>query len=122
MSIECDHEIERYVKTLPDRSGGTPLPRRPRARKLKPTEPAYDARGLVYRACGVDLTAIEGIDQATALVLLGEIGPDLGRFPTAKKFWAWLGLCPQPSQSGGTRRSSRVRPGINRAAQALRLA
>jgi transposase len=33
-----------------------------------------------------------------------------------------LGLCPQPRQSGGKRQSGRVRPGINRAAQALRLA
>jgi len=119
---ECDREIERYLQTLPDRSGGTNLPRRPRVRKLKPTEPAYDARGLVYRACGVDLTAIEGIDQRTALVLLGEIGPELGRFPTVKKFTAWLGLCPQHQISGGKVQSRRVRPGINRAAHALRLA
>ena len=119
---ECDREIERYLATLPDRAGGATLAPRPRARKLKAREPDYDARGLVHRACGVDLTAIEGIDQTTALVLLGEIGPDLGRFPTAKKFCAWLGLCPQPRDSGRTRRPARVRPGINRAAQALRLA
>jgi transposase len=119
---DCDREIERYLAGLPDRAGGVVLPPRPRARKLKPREPAYDARGLVHRACGVDLTAIEGIDQATALVLLGEIGPDLGRFPTPKKFCAWLGLCPQPRESGKARRPGRVRPGINRAAQALRLA
>jgi len=119
---DCDAAIEAYLSSLPDRSGEVKLPPRPRARKLKPGEPAYDARGLVYRACGVDLTAIEGIDQRTALVLLGEIGPDLGRFPTVKKFTAWLGLCPQHRQSGGKRQSSRVRPGINRAAQALRLA
>jgi transposase len=119
---ECDRRIERYLSSLPDRSGGAVLPPRPKARKLKAREPDYDARGLVHRACGVDLTAIEGIDQTTALVLLGEVGPDLGRFPTAKKFCAWLGLCPQPRESGRTRRPGRVRPGINRAAQALRLA
>jgi transposase len=119
---DCDREIERYLHTLPDRSGGASLPRRPRARELQPTEPAYDARGLVYRACGVDLTAIEGIDQRTALVILGEVGPDLARFPTVKKFTAWLGLCPQHQISGGKVQSRRVRPGVNRAAQAFRLA
>jgi len=119
---ECDAEIERHLSSLPDRAGAAALPPRPKVRKLKPREPGYDARGLVYRAMGVDLTAIEGIDQTTALVLLGEIGPDLGRFPTAKKFCAWLGLCPQPRESGKGRRPGRVRPGINRAAQALRLA
>ena len=119
---ECDGEIERYLQTLPDRSGGATLPRKPRVRKLKPSEPAYDARSLVHRACGVDLTAIEGIDQRTALVLLGEIGPNLDRFPTPKKFSAWLGLCPQHQITGGKVQSRRIRPGINRAAQALRLA
>lgn len=119
---ECDREIERYLSGLPDRAGGASLPPRPKARKLKSREPSYDARGLVYRACGVDLTAIEGIDQTTALGLLGEVGPDLARFPTPKKFCAWLGLCPQSHESGKSRRPGRVRPGINRAAQALRLA
>jgi transposase len=119
---ECDAEIERYLNTLPDQSGGVTLPVRPKARQLKSREPHYDARSLVHRACGVDLTAIEGIDQTTALVLLAEIGPDLSRFSTSKKFCAWLGLCPQPRQSGTSRRPSRVRPGINRAALAFRLA
>ena len=119
---ECDREIEGYLAGLPDRAGGAVLPPRPKARKLKAREPGYDARGLVHRACGVDLTAVEGIDQTTALVLLGEVGPDLGRFPTSKHFCAWLGLCPQHRASGGKLQSSRVRPGVNRAAQALRLA
>lgn len=119
---DCDAAVEAYLRSLPDRSGGAESPPRPKLRKLKPGEPAYDARGLVHRACGVDLTAIEGIDQRTALVLLGEIGPDLARFPTVKKFCAWLGLCPQSRASGATRKPARVRPGINRAAQALRLA
>jgi transposase len=118
---ECDQEIERYLRALPARAAA-PLPPRPRARKRQPNEPAYDARGLVYRACGVDLTAVEGIDQTTALVLLGEVGPDVSRFPTEKHFTAWLGLCPQHRQSGGKVQSRRVRPGMNRAARALRLA
>jgi transposase len=71
---------------------------------------------------GVDRTAIEGIDQTTALVLIAEIGPNLSRFPSAKHFCAWLGLCPQHRISGGKVLSRRVRPGMNRAARALRLA
>ena len=119
---ECDQQIERYLGTLPDRSGDKPpLEPRPRRRKRAANEPAYDARGLVYRVSGVDLTAIEGIDQTTALVLIAEIGPDLSRFPTVKHFCAWLGLCPQHRISGGKVQSRRVRPGMNRAAKALRL-
>jgi transposase len=101
---ECDREVERYLGTLPDRADGGRLPPRPRVRKPKAHEPAYDARGLVHRACGVDLTAIEGIDQATALVLLGEVGPDLGRFPrssTSRPGWACARSTPRPGGRSG---------------------
>jgi hypothetical protein len=40
---------------------------------------------------GVDLTVLEGIDPNTALVLLGEIGLDVCRFPTVKYFASRLG-------------------------------
>ena len=54
-------------------------------------------------------------------MLIAEIGPDLSRFPSSKHFCAWLGLCPQHRVSGGKVQSRRVRPGMNRAAKALRL-
>src|SRR5439155_6161926 len=44
------------------------------------------------------------------------------RFATAKHFCSWLGLRPQFKKTGGHVRSSRTRPGSNRAAAALRLA
>ncbi len=71
----------------------------------------------------VDLTAIEGIEETTALVLLGEIGTDMSKWPSSKQFCSWLGLCPQVRQSAGKVLSSKVRAGPNRAgAGALRLA
>jgi transposase len=71
---------------------------------------------------GVDLTAIEGIEANTALVILSEIGTDMQRWPNEKAFGAWLGVAPNPHKSGGKLQSSATRPGRNRAAQALRLA
>jgi transposase len=65
---------------------------------------------------------IEGIDAATALVILSEIGTDMSKFPTVKQFVSWLGLCPQHQGSAGRIKSRRVRRGANRAARALRLA
>lgn len=41
---------------------------------------------------GVDLTAIPTIGGNTALVLAGEIGADLSRFPSSQHFCSWLGL------------------------------
>ena len=76
----------------------------------------------LFRATGVDLTAIEGINEHTALVLLSEIGTDMTRWPTEKHFAAWLGLSPLHKISGGKVLSRKVRPSANRAAVALRLA
>lgn len=39
-----------------------------------------------------------------------------------KKFCSWLGLCPNWKKTGGRVKSSRTRRGVNRAAQALRMA
>ena len=61
--------------------------------------------------------------SGTALVLLGELGPDfVDRFPTAKHFASWLGVCPDNRITGGKIMSSSTREVKSRAARALRLA
>ena len=70
----------------------------------------------------MDLTEVDGIDVATALVILAEIGVDVSRFPTEKHFASWLGLCPRQHQSNTTTKRRSPRRGKNRVAQALRLA
>ena len=118
----CDGRIEAHLRTFVDQSEGKVLPPRPRQRKRRATEPRFDARAPLFRLSGVDLTAIEGIDENTALVLLSEIGTDMSRWPTEKHFASWLGLCPHHKISGGRVLSRKVRPSANRAATALRLA
>ena len=59
----------------------------------------------------MDLTAIEGIDVGTALVILAEIGVDVSRFPTEKHFASWLGLCPRRQRSNKTREAPAPRQG-----------
>jgi hypothetical protein len=46
----------------------------------------------------------------------------VSRFATARKFCSWPGLCPNRKKTGGRVKSSRTRRGVNRAAQALRVA
>jgi len=84
--------------------------------------PAFDVRSALYRMSGLDITVLEGIDASTALVVLCEIGTDLGKGPTVQRLVSWLDLCPQHRGSAGKIRSRRVRRGANRAARALRLA
>ncbi len=119
----CDEQIQTHLQTLQDPNAGEPpAPGRNARRKRKANGPRFDARREVYRVTKVDLTAIEGIEETTALVLLGEIGTDMSKWPSSKQFCSWLGLCPQVRQSAGKVLSSKVRAGPNRAAQALRLA
>jgi transposase len=119
---ECDRRIEQTVTGLPDRSTAAPPPERPRGRGRKPNDLRFEGTEPVFRALGVDLTAIEGIDVPTALVILGEIGADVSKFPTEKHFTSWLGLCPNHQRSNRTIKSRRVRKGRNRVGIALRLA
>jgi transposase len=98
------------------------LPPKPRVRGRKPHDPTFDVREAVYYVCGVDLTAIEGIDEIHALTLVGELGTDFTKWPTVKHFTSWLGVCPNWKKTGGKVKSSQTRRGKNRAAGALRLA
>jgi transposase len=118
----CDHEIEACLQQFDDQTHGESLAPRSRTRKRARTEPCFDARTLLHRMTGVDLTVIDSIDASTALTVIGEIGLDMSRWPSEKHFGSWLGLAPGNKVSGGKRLSGRSKPSANRAAAALRLA
>jgi transposase len=116
----CDQRIDACLKTFADKSQGKTLPAKPRRRQRN--EARFDVRGRLFQMSGVDLTVIEGIEAATALVILSEIGMDMSKWATEKNFTSWLGLCPQHQGSAGKIKSRHVRRGSNRAAKAFRLA
>jgi len=60
----------------------------------------------VQIACSLD-----GIQQRTAQMLIGEFGTDMTRFATDKHFASWAAQCPGNDQSAGKRRSGRTRKG-----------
>lgn len=65
-----DRQLEAHRQPLADHSGEKPLPPAPRTPKRRRNEPHCDASLPLFRVTGVDLTAIEGINEPTALVLL----------------------------------------------------
>jgi transposase len=119
---ECDAMIEAELARLPSRAGGEAPAARPRRCGRKANDLGFDACGPLFRALGVDLTRIDGIDVGTALVILAEIGVDVSRFPTEKHFASWLGLCPRQHESNGSAKRRGPRKGKNRVALALRMA
>jgi transposase len=117
-----EERIELQLGRMKQDRALPPLKHRPRTSGRKPNQPRFDVRTALYYVIGIDLTEIEGIAELTALTIISEIGLNVSRFATVKHFCSWLGLCPQVQKTGGRVRSSRTRPGVNRAAVAFRLA
>ena len=61
-----------------------------------------------------------GFNMLSVLIIISEIGVDMSRWPNAKAFCAWLGLCPGNKISGGKVLSSRTARVVNRVAILLR--
>lgn len=110
---ECDRQILAQLKTFDTKDieggsdGGNP--------------PASIGDALI-RMSGVDLTDIDGIDTASALKIIAEIGIDMSRWKTDKHFTSWMSLAPGAKISGGKVLSSATKKNANRAAQAFRMA
>ena len=119
---QCDRKIQAHLSTFEDKSGGEPLPLRPKKTKRNRNDPALDSRTLMYQASGVDLTRIDGIDGHTAMKIISEIGLDMTPWRTYKHFTSWMGLCPGNKESAGRKMSGRTKPCANRVATILRIA
>ena len=123
---ECDQQIATLLQAFDTKAHceAAPLPAaRSSHKKAQRTEPQFAAREECFRVLGVDLTAVPGFQAPTVLVLLCELGPEFAeKFPTAKHFGSWLGLCPDNRITGGKIYSVRTRDVKSRVAEALRLA
>jgi transposase len=115
----CDAQLAQMLGPLQRFRGELPKNKKKGRGKHAP---AFDLRTALYQWAGVDLTRIGGIDVGTALRILVEVGPDLSKFKSAKRFAHWLGLCPGTRITGGKRISGASKRIPNRVAQALKLA
>jgi transposase len=123
----CDTQIAAMLQAFDSKADvqAAPLPPQTKTshKQAQRNEPQFAARAECYRVLGVDLTAVPGFATPTVLVLLGELGPEFAaKFPTAKHFGSWLGLCPDNRITGGKIYSVRTRDVKSRVAEALRLA
>jgi hypothetical protein len=121
---ECDMEIERQYQALKPvvDPAQQPLPPATKTRSHCKNAPAFDVRTQLYRATGVDLTAVDGLNAVTGQEILSEIGTDMSKWRTDRHFCSWLHLAPHHDISGGKVLRTHILKGRNRAAQALRMA
>jgi transposase len=123
---ECDAQIATMLQAFDAKVdvAAAPLPPAKSSHKqAQRNEPRFDARTECYRVLGVDLTSVPGFASPTVLVMMGELGPEFAaKFPSAKHFGSWLGLCPDNRITGGKIYSVKTREVKSRVAEALRLA
>ena len=125
---ECDAEIERHATRAAIRprfdpeNPDEPLGPDTKTNTHSKNAPDFDVRRHLFQLTGVDLTAVDGLDESAAQILLSEIGTDMSQWRTEKHFCSWLGLAPHNDITGGRVVRSRTLPVHNRAAQVLRMA
>jgi hypothetical protein len=133
--VECDGAIEKVLERVAVNPAAVPEAQRPKNPVAAPPEagakkkrrkrsrgnaPQQDLTTPLQRICGVDLTRVVGLNMLSVLMIISEIGVDMSRWPNAKAFCAWLGLCPGNKISGGKVLSSRTARVVNRVAILLR--
>jgi hypothetical protein len=121
---ECDAEIERHysaLKPIVDVEQN-PLPPSPKTNTHSKNAPAFDVRTQLDHLTGVDVTAVDSLNEVTSQDILSEIGTDMSKWRTEKHFCSWLHLAPHNDISGGKLLRSHTLKGRNRAAQVFRMA
>lgn len=132
--LACDTAIQKVLAQVTANPSAVPEAERPKnpvaapVTQAKPRRqkrsggnaPQQDLSAQLQRICGVDLTRVVGFNVLSVLILISEIGVDMSRWPNAKAFCAWLGLCPGNKISGGKVLSSRTARVVNRVAILLR--
>jgi transposase len=130
---ECDLAMEKVLEQVAVNPSAVPESERPnnpiakstpekskRKKRTRGNAPQKDLTAQLHRICGVDLTQVVGFNVLSVLIVISEIGVDMSRWPNAKAFCAWLGLCPGNKISGGKVLSSRTARVVNRVAILLR--
>lgn len=121
---DCDAEIEKHYAVFEPHIDILEHPLAPGKviRSKKANYPKYDLQTILYQMCGVDLTAIDGLNVLTVQTIVSEVGLDMSKWKSEKHFTSWLGLSPNNKVSAGKVKSRRTKATTSRANQAFRLA
>jgi transposase len=112
----CDRQMEAVLREIsgPDQPGEKGVKTSTVKRTGVNAPQIEDLHQLLAKLCGgKDLTVLPAHTDYSLLQLIGEVGVDLGQWPTEQHFTAWLGLAPGSHQSG--KRVGSVRRKRNRA-------
>lgn len=122
--VACDKEMERYYEHLNGQrlEELDPVPPSKKKERKKADSANFDLRASLYHLCGVDLTAIDGLNSLSVQSIIAEVGIDMSKWPTFKHFASWLGLSPNNRISGGKVLKRNTKKNKNPANTAFRMA
>lgn len=121
----CDKQIEVQLEqyAAAGNEGEVPVTEASQVKKKNKRAPKFDTRLFLKSVLGVDVLAIYGMSEISALTILAETGTDMSKWPNEKHFVSWLNLCPNNKISGGKLISSLLmKKKPNPASQAFRMA
>ena len=124
MIKECDLEIEKQLlEQIASRNEGVISDIPQIARKVSgKNKISFNLTADLKAILGVDVTAVFGISELSALTIMSEVGTDMSKWKTEHYFTSWLGLAPNTKISGGKVISSRIAKKKHHAGQAFRMA
>lgn len=107
--VSCEARIEEYLQKQAALNNEGIIEKISAVKKKKTkNHPGFSVKDYLIRIHGVDVTAIFGISDNTALEILAETGTDLSKWENENHFVSWLNLCPNNKTSGGKLISSMV--------------
>ena len=124
--LACDREIQsvllNYFSETELLALENKAPDKQVRKQVSRNSPSFNVRQLAFAHLKTDLFQIPGVSHSTVLCLLCNMGNNIKRFSTAKRFASWLRLVPNNKLSGGRIISSKTPKGKNAIALALRQA
>ncbi len=108
-------------KLLADKYNG-PVAVKEKTIKVRKNQYHFNLKTYLHQIAGVDLTEIDGLDEASVLTIIAVVGLNMHKWPTAEHFVSWLNLAARPKKSGGKVLGHQKRFTNNPATQAFRLA
>ncbi|AEA45672.1 hypothetical protein Fluta_3775 [Fluviicola taffensis DSM 16823] len=122
---QTDLEINDLLKHIVDKNDNKKqhyIEKKSTSEKIKNGLTDTDLNLLAYQYFeGIDLMAIEGINEGLIIAIISEIGLEgIRKFPSSKQFTAWLRLAPNNKISGGKVLSHHIPKGSSRLKIAFR--
>lgn len=116
--LSYEKEIENLLKKLLPEQIDIPV----KSGKVRKNQYHFNLKDYLHHLVGIDLTAIDGLDENTVLTIIAITGLNMEKWPTAEHFASWLNLAARPKISGGKVLGHQKRFTNNPATQAFRMA